>query len=287
MRRAPTGWFVVAGALCSLLGSSTAHAFCRSNSCDPARGEVCTVDADGCRQGGKLLYWQTDAIPFSVQSDGSAKNKITSASFEAVIEKAFDTWTGVDCGGGKHPGLSTMNVGQTTINTIGYVNDASNANVFLFRDDTWLATVPGSALALTTVSYDWHTGRIYGADVEVNGTGGNITNGAITDGADLPSIILHETGHFFGLDHARSPSATMYIMYEAGKGNLRVLDPDDISGMCAMYPPLMKAVTMETPAGPSKAGCSVIGGRADLSCNFVGLLATASVASAALRRRKK
>ena len=37
-------------------------------------------------------------------------------------------------------------------------------------------TAPGSALALTTVSYDWHTGEIYDADVEVNGTSGKITN---------------------------------------------------------------------------------------------------------------
>jgi hypothetical protein len=238
MSRALCRWAAPAACLAlSLFGSLPARAFCRTNTCDPARGESCSVDKDGCKMGGKSLYWGLPSIPFLVQSDGSSKNQIDAPAFEKVIASAFNTWSSANCGAGTHPSISAMSGGQTPSSVVEYVQGQPNANIFMFRDDTWLATIPGSALALTTVSYDSNTGQIYDADVEVNGTGGNITNGRPSDGADLPSIITHEIGHFLGLDHSPKPSATMFITYKAGSGNLRVLDPDDVAGICAIYPP--------------------------------------------------
>ena len=123
----------------------------------------------------------------------TARSRTTSArrAFEKVIANAFNTWASASCGAGKHPSISAMSGGQTPSSAVEYVQGQPNANIFMFRDDAWMATLPGSALALTTVSYDANTGQIYDADVEVNGTGGNITNGRPTDGADLPSIITH------------------------------------------------------------------------------------------------
>ena len=221
-----------------LLHTASAHAFCRTNSCDPVRGEVCTVDKDGCRQGAKALYWGTASIPFSVQSAGSPKNQIAAGNFELVIDAAFRTWSSANCGAGKHPTFTGVSQGQVAAGAVEYIEGGSNTNLFVFRDDMWLATAPGSALALTTVSYDWHTGRIYDADVEVNGTASNITNGRPGDGADLPSIITHEVGHFLGLDHSLKPTATMFINYTPGVGNLRALDADDVAGICALYRPI-------------------------------------------------
>ncbi len=230
-------WLPALGLVLPLLASGHAQAFCRTNSCDPARGENCTVDTNGCRQGAKPLYWGVNPVPFVVQADGSAKNHIDAAAFETVLGAAFSTWATANCGSGKHPTIAAVSMGTTPTDTVEYTPGQSNANIFMFRDDTWMATIPGSALALTTVSYDWKTGQIYDADVEVNGTGGNITNGKPTDGADLPSIMTHEIGHFLGLDHSSKKTATMYISYEAGKGNLRTLDPDDVAAICTIYPP--------------------------------------------------
>ena len=221
----------------TLSSSATARAYCRTNTCDPTRGENCSVDKDGCRQGGKPLYWGISPVPFLVNQAGSTKNAIDSSGFEKVIASAFDTWSSANCGKGKHPNIAGVSLGQTPDSVVEFIAGQQNANIFMFRDDLWMATAPGSALALTTVSYDWHTGEIYDADVEVNGTGGNISNARTSDGADLPSIMTHEMGHFLGLDHSSKKTATMYISYVPGKGDLRSLDVDDMAAVCLIYPP--------------------------------------------------
>jgi len=275
---------LLAGAL-SLLDPTPARAFCRTNACDPTRGDTCTVDSDGCRQGGLSLFWAATPVSFAVQANGSPKNHITAASFETVIENAFHTWSSANCSSGKHPNIVAISEGTVPTDLVEYLPGQSNTNVFLFRDDVWMASIPGSALALTTVSYDWHTGEIYDADVEVNGTSGNITNGKPTDGADLPSIITHEVGHFLGLDHSQKPTATMFISYTIGKGNLRTLDPDDVAAICAAYPPLVPApvhvpTAVEVVTAPL-TGCSIPAGGPHSNS---AALSFALVAAAGLRR---
>lgn len=230
------------------LRTEDAHAFCRTNSCDPARGEVCTLDEKGCKIGGKELYWQSSCVSFAVQREGSLRNGIDAATFDQVIATAFETWMTADCGDGTHPAITVASLGQVACDEVEYTK-GGNANIYLFRDDKWLESGPGNALALTTVWYDPKTGKIYDADVEVNGSVGStdpaspdytsrITNSAPEDGADLPSIITHEAGHFLGLDHTPfRMGSTMDVSYDPGSGNLRVLSTDDQAGICEIYPP--------------------------------------------------
>lgn len=279
----------------TLLGTSSADAFCRTNSCDPKRGEVCSLDENGCMKGGVDLFWANSCVTFSVQRDGSTKNEITASSFERVIEAAFATWLQADCGSGATPGFGVTSIGQVSCNTVEYNQDQGNANIFHFVDDDWMASGPGNALALTTVWYDWRSGKIYDADVEVNGSGGDITNGEPGDGADLPSIITHEAGHFLGLDHSPfNTSATMFTSYSPAEGNLRTLSTDDMAGICAIYPPDRVGETdvctprhgfSSTCRKDDDGGCAVTSGASPSSAPWAVLVL--GVAFGLLRRRRR
>src|SRR4051812_30765447 len=129
-----------------LLKAPLAQAFCRTNTCDPSRGDQCTVDKDGCRLGGKPLYWAINPVPFLVQGDGSAKNHIDATTFETVLASAFNTWATADCGQGRHPTISAMSGGQTPPPPPEYPPRQANANNFFFFADNLVACPPRSAL---------------------------------------------------------------------------------------------------------------------------------------------
>jgi len=280
------------------LSTSTAAAYCRTNSCDPARDEICSR-VDGCLTGGVPLYWENPCVTFAVQRDGSTKNGISAQSLDDVVVSAFTNWTSAVCGDGTTPSISVGPIGPVDCNKVEYNKEAGNANIYMFRDDTWTGT-GANALALTTVWYDWKTGKIYDADVEINGTSGDITNSAPEDGADLPSIITHESGHFLGLDHSTNPDATMYAYYMPRHDNLRELNADDVAGICEIYP-ADRSLPSKPSCGPRHGFSSKCVSDQDEGCSTVPALGAArslngaalaaalglAVAFAARRRRQR
>ena len=89
-----------------------------------------------------------------------------------------------------------------------------------------------------------------------------------------------------GLDHPPDkPSATMFATYTPGSVSLRVLDLDDVNGVCAVYPaggsPVQTCTTtppviVDPPEGGGGGGCSTAMG---------GVLSMMGVALALARRR--
>jgi hypothetical protein len=58
-------------------------------------------------------------------------------------------------------------------------------------------------------------------------------------------VLTHEAGHFLGLSHSIDNSATMKPVYDPVRDgeSFRSLAPDDVAGICAIYPPDRKAST--------------------------------------------
>jgi len=289
----------VLGLAGSLLGAGTAHAYCRTNACDETKGDSCYRDQNDCWRGGAELFWPTDCVSFAVQKAGSPANEIGAPDFEAVIRSAFNTWQNAVCEGDSRPSIQAESFGEVECDQVEYNLKAANANIYMFRDDVWLNEDDASqALALTTVWHDHKTGQIRDVDVEVNGTpGSHLTNGDVMDGADLLSIITHETGHFLGLDHSDMTGSVMFAYYNPGEDNLRELTEDDAAGICEIYPadrkpdstscsPRRGFASQCDPPAASSGGCSVttIGGSAPNA--FLLLLAPLAAWSLSRRRRR-
>jgi len=123
----------------------------------------------------------------------------------------------------------------------------------------------GSIIALTTSTYVASTGEILDADIELHGWDGQSNGwyftcgaaglapcaagfgGANCTGMDIGSTVTHESGHVLGLGHvclssgdylgtSCDPDATMAPTATSGDTGKRVLGPDDVEGVCAIYP---------------------------------------------------
>jgi hypothetical protein len=246
MRRSDLGRTAALGtALAALLATSPAGAYCRTSSCDPQSpsahtGAECNPpQPDDC---GTPIVWPQSCVEYSVQENAS--RKITFAETEQVMKTAFGTWMAAACPGGGHPDMLVTEGTPAICALHEYNQTAGNANIILYHDDSWPYEGSANTLALTTVTYNLDTGAIYDADMELNTFGVNFTLGDNNVDFDLLSVVTHETGHFLGLAHSHDLAATMWPVYNEHTTSLRNLSPDDIAGICAIYPP-----------GPPTPGC--------------------------------
>jgi hypothetical protein len=289
-------YIAVLGAACAVLGwGGRARAFCRTTVCqdcelDPQTG--CTV--------GQPIAWKSSCVTFAMQHDGSRHVPYDEAA--AAIGRAFEVWQVVDCpDGGGPPAIRVRTTfGDAACRRHEYNQTDGNANIVMFRDDAWPYTNATNALALTTVTYNFKTGEIYDADMEVNATQDlSVDEDPSPFTFDLQSIITHEAGHFLGLNHSLDSRATMWSEYSRGSKSFRTLSDDDIAGICAVYPPRTAAACNETPrqgfsptcgiAPTSGGSCAVAAaGAARSPWSAFALSAACGVAGAtAARRRRK
>jgi hypothetical protein len=183
------------------------------------------------------LYWPTSCVTFSSQVDGSTLRGIDYEALNAAVSAGFVQWQSAPCSVGGTPSIAVLDRGPVTCDSQEYNQDAPNANIWMFRDDYWPYEGTGATLALTTITFNVKTGEIFDADVEINSAQNPITVGDTAIQADLLSIVTHEAGHFLGLSHSCNKEATMFASYKFGETGLRSLEPDDIAGICSIYPP--------------------------------------------------
>jgi hypothetical protein len=290
-----------------LLSARTAGAYCRTTTCDVDMAQKdCTWDDNNCATAGHPLFWPDSCGWFGVQQDGSPKRHISYATFHSLVSNAFKKWSKASCGGGKVPSFEMTDTdtlyGAVVCPNREFNKNAANASAWMFRDNDWPYVGGSTTIALTTLSVDIPTGRILDADVEINSYRTDITTSDTNVGADLDSIVTHESGHFLGMAHSPVQDATMFANYSPSSIDIRTLSPDDEAGICAAYPPATPptcgppepiygfsrycgGVNPSTqPMGTSKTTCAAALGRP--SDGRVALVA-AAIAAAAIRLRRR
>ena len=237
------------------------------------------------------LWWQSRGHGFQIDAQGTPD--APSADTYTAIRNSFQTWAAVSCSDLAFPEEPLSTSPQARL--VGYFQGAVNHNLVLWRKqacrnvvpandpchaqggcsntyDCWDDTLHGDGvIATTTTTAKSLTGEILDTDIELNdapsSTGSKFTFTTV-DGLpcttpletgcvriDVQNTVTHEAGHSLGLDHSTDPSATMYANAPSGDTSKRDLAPDDIQGICTIYPRGASTVTCLAQGG-SGCGCS-------------------------------
>jgi hypothetical protein len=231
--RALSGALVVTALTLAL--PSRASAYCRTTTASvPANYDA---QRNGCITSGLLLYWKGACVTYAINENAASGIPFEDAT--RIIDQAFTTWTESTCAGnGQKVGISVADLGAVQCGEVRYNSGSPNQNLIVFREDEWPYNDASNTLGLTTVTFNAESGEIYDADMEINATGKNlsISDTVPANGFDFLSVVTHEAGHFFGLAHATSNTATMFASYKPGTTTLRTITNDDVEGLCAIYP---------------------------------------------------
>jgi hypothetical protein len=184
------------------------------------------------------VKWSRLPVRYYVTDRGTAG--VTSAQFRDAAARAFATWQNVSSAA-----VSAQFVGFTSANPDE--EDSQNTLGFDARPD--LERVLGS----TSFLFDDVTGEIVEADIFFNTAfPWSVAPSGEPGKFDLESIILHETGHLFGLGHSAlgetelqagggrrvtAAGAVMFpIAFSPGNITDRTPTADDIAGLSELYP---------------------------------------------------
>jgi hypothetical protein len=165
--------------------------------------------------------WSALAAPYYVNTanfDGLA-----ATSVESAVRAGADAWHLQT-----NAGFRFSFAGQSSQTTTGY--DATN--LVVFRNAS-------SPPAIATTYWWYSAGTILDADIVFWDEAYRFFAGAsgCSGGFYIEDIAAHEFGHALGLGHSALASATMYASTSWCNSTNRLLDPDDIAGVRALYPP--------------------------------------------------
>ena len=268
---------------------------------------------------GAAVRWPRSCVVL-VAHTGNPPPNLTPEMAVTAARAAAATWSGGSVTCPTQPPTSTgfdLQIAVEDTADAAAAND--NKNNMVFRRSAW--PYEPSALAITTVFARQDTGVVLDADVELNAVdGGRFKWGDLVAGIgtgthveDLQNTLTHEFGHLLGLDHncflagasrhgldnngnpvpdcerasAEIQDATMFAAVAPGDTLRRTLTPDDMAGVCAVYP--AESATSCTDDGLA-GGCAVgrggtSGAGLALAAGLLGVLGLSAVSRRRWRRR--
>lgn len=185
---------------------------------------------------GELARWWHPSLTFVFGAN--VPEEVDAAAIPDVLLGLFDQWVDTTCGlvpevtfAGPSPATGITNPNST---------EPDNVVTFVRTSSAWAGLQRSSSeLAITLVARA-ESGQILDSDIAVNDAGHKFT---LADSAGpgeirLQTVLVHEIGHFFGLDHSLEADAVMNKSYDLDRDQLTA---DDVAGICFLYtdvPPL-------------------------------------------------
>lgn len=194
----------------------------------------------GVRVGNRVITLKWNRFPIRYYVTDRGVSGVTSTQFRDAAARAFAAWQAVSTAT-----VSTEFVGLTSADP--FDDDGQTTLGFLSRPDL------DRVLGATDFLIDNTTGEIVESDIFFNSAfSWSVSDAGESGKFDLESIIVHETGHLFGLGHSalgetelRAGGGRRVIAAEAvmfpiafAPGNVTDRRPraDDVAGLSELYP---------------------------------------------------
>jgi hypothetical protein len=296
------GFFVLA----TLAHAPAAQAWCRYMRPTEPAPRKCAAD-------GNFVGWLTRCGGYSLLAPSFPPEvAIPMDTLRATARIASAAWNQAVCdsSGSTHPYFKILELSDTSI-LPGYQLEGDNANTVAIKsmNSSWgrgpLDLSDTIAITILTANAN-NVGEIVDADIVLNAEHFRfVTDSLAPDIADasmasqtlprvdLQTVLMHEFGHFQGLDETLDLNSVMSSSVHEPEQTQRQLSPDDMAGICAVFPP------DRAPAGSCdvatvsadlavRRGCSLapVGGGMGIACLPVFWVFTAGCVFARRLRRK-
>jgi MYXO-CTERM domain-containing protein len=173
------------------------------------------------------IVWPSNTVTVVVHNAGTGD--VTDGSDIEAVQRALEAWS-ADCAD------FSFTYGGTT-GTTSASNDGTNLIVWRENGDPALSGAVATAIRRRNTS--GAADRWSDVDILMNGRdqdGFRWSTQGHPQRFDVGHVVTHELGHLLGLQHAANPEATMYYGGTRGHTYGRTLHPDDIAGLCFLYP---------------------------------------------------